>query len=74
MVHKVFLVFLPMYRYFKRFAGVGTGDYIYKWQAKWFSDERINSIKTPNHSITPKLNYCGTKTRVQFNISDYPAL
>ena len=33
------------------------------------SDERISSIKTLNHSITPKLNYYGTKTRVQFNWS-----
>ena len=30
-------------------------------------DERINSIKTPNHSITPSLDYYGTKTRVEFN-------
>ena len=33
------------------------------------SDERINSIKTPNHSITPNLDYYGTKTRVEFNAS-----
>ena len=31
------------------------------------SDEKINSIKTPNHSITPNLDYYGTKTRVEFN-------
>ena len=31
------------------------------------SDERINSVKTPNHSITPNLDYYGTKTRVEFN-------
>ena len=31
------------------------------------SDERFNSIKTPNHSITPNLEYYGTKTRVTFN-------
>ena len=31
------------------------------------SDERINSIKTSNHSITPNLDYYGTKTRVEFN-------
>ena len=31
------------------------------------SDERINSVKTPNHSITPNLDYYGTKTRVKFN-------
>ena len=52
-----------MYRYFKRIAGVGSGDYIYYWKSKGLSDERINSIKTPNYSIT---NY-GTKTRVKLN-------
>ena len=31
------------------------------------SDEKVNSIKTPNHSITPNLYYYGTKTRVEFN-------
>ena len=56
-----------MYRYFKIIAGVGNGSYIYYWQSKGLSDERINSIKTPNYIITPKLNYYGTKTRVEFN-------
>ena len=31
------------------------------------SDEKITSIKTLDHSITPNLSYCGTKTRVEFN-------
>ena len=62
-----YLVFQPMYRYFKRIAGVGNGNYIYYWQSKGLSDERINSIKTPNYSITPSLDYYGTKTRVEFN-------
>ena len=31
------------------------------------SDERINSIKTSNHSITLNLDYYGTKTRVELN-------
>ena len=31
------------------------------------SDEIINSIETPNYSITPNLDYYGTKTRVKFN-------
>ena len=43
------------------------GSYIYHWKYKGFSHERINSIKTPNHSITPNLHYSGTKTRVEFN-------
>ena len=56
-----------MYKYFERIAGVGNGNYIYYWQSKGLPDERINSIKTANHSITPFLDYYGTKTRVEFN-------
>ena len=56
-----------MCRYFKRIAGVGIGDYIYYWKSKEFSDERINSMKMLNHSITPNLDYYGTKARVEFN-------
>ena len=58
-----------MYRYFKIIFGVGNGSYIYYWKSKRLSDERINSIKTPNHSITPNLDYHGTKTRVEFDRS-----
>ena len=56
-----------MYRYFKIIAGVGNGSYIYYWKSKGLPQEIINSIKTPNHSITPNLDYYGTKTRVEFN-------
>ena len=62
-----YLVFEPMHRYFKRIAGVGSGDYIYYWKSKGLSDERISSIKTPNPNITPNLDYYGTKTRVEFS-------
>ena len=41
-----YLVFQPMYRYFKRFAAVGSDNYIYIWKSKGLSDERINSITT----------------------------
>ena len=54
-----------MYRYFKRIAGVCNCNYIYYWQSKGLSDERINYIKTLNYSITPKLSYYGTKTRAE---------
>ena len=56
-----------MYRCFKRIAGVGNGSYIYYWQSKGLSDEKINSITTSNHSVTPNLDYYVTKTRVEFN-------
>ena len=62
-----YLVFQPICKYFKKIGGVGNGSYIYYWQPKGLSDEKINFIKTPNHSITPNLNYYGTIKRVELN-------
>ena len=62
-------VFQPMYRYFKMIAGVGNSSYISCWKSKGLSDEKINSIKTSNHSITPNLSYYCIKTRAEFNKS-----
>ena len=62
-----YFVFQPIHRYFKRIAGVGSGNYIYFWKSKELSDERINSITASNYSITPELSHYGTKTRVRFN-------
>ena len=56
-----------MYRYFEMVAGVGNGSQIYYWQSKGLSDEKINSVKTSNHSITPNLDYYGTNTIVELN-------
>ena len=51
-----YLLFQPMYRYFKMIAGVGDGSYIYYWKSNGLSDEKINSIQTSTHIITP--NHC----------------
>ena len=48
-------------------AAVGNGSYTYYWQTKGLPDEKINSVKIPNHSITPNLDYYDTKTRVEFH-------
>ena len=37
-----------MYRCLKRIAGVGSGNYIYFWKSKGFSDERLDSITSSN--------------------------
>ena len=58
-----------MHKYFKMIPGVGNGSYIYYRKSKGLSDERINSIKTPNHNITPNVNYYDAKTKVEFNAS-----
>ena len=62
-----YLVFQPMYRYFKKIAGVCSGNYIYFWKSKGLSDERLDSVTASNYEITPELNFYGTKTRVEFN-------
>ena len=56
-----------MHRYFKRIAGVGSGNYIYFWKSKSLSDERLDSITASNYKITPELIFYGTKTKVEFN-------
>ena len=61
------LVFQPMYRYFNRVAGVGSGNYIYFSKFKSLSDERFDSITAPNYKIIPELCFYGTKTKVEFN-------
>ena len=62
-----YLVFQPMYRYFKITAGVGNGSHIYYWKSKGLSDEEINSIKTSNYSAIPYFHTYGTKIKVKFN-------
>ena len=62
-----YLVFQSMYRYFKRIAGVGSGNYIYFWKSKGLSDERLDSITASNYKITPELTFYGTKTKAEFN-------
>ena len=62
-----YLVFQPMYRYFKRIAGAGNDNYIYYWQSKGLSDKKISSIIAPNYIVTPFLDYYGTKIRLEFS-------
>ena len=62
-----YLVFQPMYRYFKRIAGVGSGNYKHFCKSKGLYDERISSITASNYSITPELSYYGSKIRVKVN-------
>ena len=43
-----------MYRYFKRIAGVGSGNYIYFWKSKGFPDERLNSNTASTTALLKK--------------------
>ena len=64
-----YLVFLPMGKYFKLNPVAGGSDYVLLWQSKELSNERIKPPTTTNNSLTPELNYYGTKTRVKFTRS-----
>ena len=46
---------------------VGNGAYIFFLKSKGLSDESINCITASNYSITPSLDYLGTKIRVELN-------
>ena len=56
-----------MQKYSKRITGVVSGNYVFFWKSKGFSDERINSSTASNHSFTPELSDYVIKTRVVFN-------
>ena len=64
-----YLVFLPMAKYFKLNSVVNTSNYVSSWQSKIISNESIKPPTTANNSLTPELNYYGTKTKVKFTRS-----
>ena len=55
-----YLVFQPIIKYFKVNTITDT-DYVLSWK----SAETIKSPTTSDNSLTPELNYYGTKTRVK---------
>ena len=61
-----YLVFQPMYRYFKK---IGNTNRISSWKSKGLSDESIKTLSARNNILNPSLSYIGTKTRVKFNRS-----
>ena len=61
-----YLVFLPINKYFKLNSVVNTADYVLPWQSKGLSNESIKPPTTTNSSLTPELNYYGTKTKIKF--------
>ena len=64
-----YLAFLPMGKYFKLSSVVNTADYVLSWQSKGISNESTKPPTTSDNSLTPELNYYGTKTRVKFTKS-----
>ena len=57
-----YLVFQPLNKHFKVIINT---DYVSSWKSKGLSAESIKPPTTSNNSLTPALNYYGTKTRVK---------
>ena len=58
-----YLVFQPMYRYFKMITNT---DYISSWKSKGLSAESIKPPTISDNSLTPAFSYYSTKTRLKF--------
>ena len=48
-----YLIFQPIYRYFKRVSGLGSGSYIYFRKYKGLSYENITASNTSDYSLNP---------------------
>ena len=46
-----------------------SGNYIYFWKSKGFSDKNITAPTTTDYSLNPQLSYLGINTRLEFRRS-----
>ena len=58
-----------MGRYFKLSSVAGAADYVLSWQSKGLSNGSIKPPTTSDNSLTPELNFYGTKTKIKFTRS-----
>ena len=56
----------PIEKYFKLNSVIDAADYVLSWQPKGLSNESIKPPTATNSSLTPELNYYGTKTKIKF--------
>ena len=61
-----YVIFQAIVRYFKVNTTTNT-DYVSSWKSKGLSAESIKPPTATDNSLTQRLNYYGTKTRVIFN-------
>ena len=60
-----YLIFQPLNKYFKK--GDGNFYYVLSWTSTGLSNESIKPPTTSDNSLTPILNYYGTKIKVSFD-------
>ena len=62
-----YLVFQPIFRYFKINTIINVADYVLSWQSKGLSAEAIKLPATSDNSLTRALSYYhASKIRVKF--------
>ena len=59
-----YFVFQPIFRYFKIIA---NKKFISSWKSKGLFDETITPYANSDNSLTPLIDYYGSKIRVKFN-------
>ena len=57
-----YLVFQPIFRYFKINLVINVADYVLLWKSKGLSAEAIKPPATSDNSLTPELSYHTSKT------------
>ena len=55
-----YLVFQPIFRYFKINLVINVADYVLSWKSKGLSAEAIKPPATSDNSLTPELSYYHT--------------
>ena len=58
-----YLIFQPIYRYFKAFSITQYLEYVSEWKSKGLSSESFKAISTSDNSLNPTLNYYGTEIK-----------
>ena len=62
-----YLIFQPIYRYFKLNSVVNVIDRVLSWQSKRLSNESIKPLSTSDNSLKPSLSYYPeSRIRVKF--------
>ena len=58
-----YLVFQPMYRYFKRVSGVGDVSYLFFWKTKGYSNGNITAPFTSDYKLNLELIFLVLKPK-----------
>ena len=56
-----YLVFQPIYRYFKAFSITKYLEYVSEWKSKGLSNESFKAISTSDNSLNPILTHYNPK-------------